>query len=138
MPTLVLLCVLLLAQDKVSFDEKILATVPDGTIARDVTFYKDGRLVAYRAVANGKMHVVINALKHPDYPSIAEGLRWTNDGRIAYRATNGSQWFAVVGGTPGPATQSVGMPVFSPDGKKVAYEGSRGIGAAGDITSCTV
>ncbi len=138
MTALALLSILFLAQDKVSFDEKILATIPEGTLARDITFYKDGRLVAYRAVANGKMHVVINALKHPDYPNIAEGLRWTNDGRIAYRATNGSQWFVVVGGTPGPATQSVGMPVFSADGKKFAYEGSRGIGAAGDITSCTV
>ncbi len=140
MTALALLAVLFLSPqaDKVSFEEKVLATIPDGVIAKDVTFYKDGRLVAYRALANGKTHVQINAIKHPDYPGIADGLQWTNDGRIAYRASNGSQWFVVVGGTPGPAAQSVGMPVFSADGKKVAYEGSRGVGAATDITSATV
>src|SRR6185295_13567993 len=108
MSALALLSILLLSpQDKVSFDEKVLATIPEGTLARDVTFFKDGRLVAYRAISGGKMHVQINALRHPDYPSIADGLRWTADGRIAYRASNGSQWMVVVGGTPGPAMQSV-------------------------------
>jgi hypothetical protein len=44
----------------------------------------------------------------------------------------------VVGGQPGPPCQSVGVPVFSPDGAKFAYEATRGIGAVNDATAWTV
>lgn len=140
MCTLALLSVLLLAPqgDKVSFDEKVLATIPEGVIAKDVVFHKDGRQVAYRAIAAGKMYVAVNGAKHAVYPNIAEGIFFSPSGKIAYRATNGSQWFVVVGGQPGPALQSVGIPVFSPDGSKFAYEASRGIGAVNDATASTV
>jgi Tol biopolymer transport system component len=140
MSSLALLCVLVLAPqgDKVSFDEKVLATIPEGVLAKDVTFFKDGRQVAYRAIANGKMHVVVNGAKQPEYANIADGIAFSPAGKIAYRATNGSQWFVVIGGAPGPGLQSVGVPVFSPDGSKFAYEGSRGIGARTDATAATV
>ncbi len=138
MSLLALLSVLFLAQDKVSFDEKVLATIPEGVAAKDVTFFKDGRQVAYRAIANGKMYVVVNGAKQPEYATVAEGLQFSPSGKIAYRATNGSQWFVVVGGQPGPACQAVGVPVFSHDGSKFAYEGTRGLGGRNDSTACTV
>jgi Tol biopolymer transport system component len=135
-----LLGTLLLAQqgDKVSFDEKVLATIPEGVIAKDVAFFKDGRQAAYRAIAGGKMYVAVNNAKQAEYTSIAEGIKFSPAGKIAYRATNGSQWFAVVAGAPGPGLQSVGFPVFSRDGSKFAYEGSRGIGARTDFTASSV
>jgi hypothetical protein len=125
-------------KDNTSFDEKVLATIPEGVLAKDVAFFKDGRQVAYRAIAGGKMYVAINNTKQAEYTAIAEGIKWSNAGKIAYRATNGSQWFAVIGGAPGPGMQSVGMPVFSHDGSKFAYEASRGIGARTDSTASTV
>ncbi|MBV8879618.1 MAG: PD40 domain-containing protein [Planctomycetaceae bacterium] len=123
-----LILALLLAPqaEKVSFDEKVLATIPEGVIAKDVTFFKDGRQVAYRAIANGKMYVCVNSTKGPDYPVISDGLKWSNSGKLAYRVVNGTSSFAVVGGQPGASFQSVGMPVFSPDGNKFAYECNRG------------
>ena len=138
MSLLTLLSVLFLVQDKVSFDEKVLATIPEGVIAKDVVFHKDGRQVAYRAIVGGKMSVVVNGAKQQEYPNIAEGIQFSPAGKIAYRATNGAQWFVVVGGQAGPALQSVGIPVFSADGAKFAYEASRGIGARTDATASTV
>lgn len=139
MKTLALLSVLLLSpQEKVSFDEKVLCTIPEGVMAKDVCFTRDGRQAAYRAIASGKMYVVVNNAKQAEYPSIAEGISFSPAGKISYRATNGSMWFAVVGGQPGPAMQSVGIPVFSRDGSKWAYEASRGIGARNDATASTV
>lgn len=143
MSALALLTVLFLAPqgDKVSFEEKVLATIPEGVIAKDIVFFSDGRQVAFRGIADGKMYVQINAIKHPAYPIIQEGLFFGPSGKIAYRATNtpnGSQWFAVVGGQPGPPCSAVGIPVFSQDGSKFAYEASRGISARNDATAWTV
>src|SRR5882672_2469292 len=120
--------------EKVSFDDKVLATLPEGVTAKDVTFYKDGRQVAYRAMGNGKMYVCVNNTKHPEYPVIAEGLGWSNSGKLAYRVANGAMGF-VIGGQPGPSFQSVGMPSFSPDGNKFAYECNRGVGARTDASA---
>ena len=138
MSVLALFAVLFLAQDKVSFDEKVLATVPEGVIAKDVTFFKDGRQVAYRAIAGGKMHVVVNGAKQAEYTNIAEGIAFSPTGKVAYKATNGSQWFVVVGGQPGPGCNAVGMPVFTQDGSKFAYEASRMLGGRNDATGSTV
>jgi Tol biopolymer transport system component len=137
MRTLLLLSVFFLP-DQVSFDEKVLATIPEGVIAKDVCFFKDGRQAAYRAIANGKMYVCVNNQKQTEYMGIAEGIKFGPSGKIAYRATNGSQWFVVVGGSPGPGSQQVGIPVFSTDGSKFAYEASREIGARTDATASTV
>ncbi|MBI3854937.1 MAG: PD40 domain-containing protein [Planctomycetes bacterium] len=135
-----LLSILLLSPqaEKVSFDEKVLCTIPEGVIAKDVCFFKDGRQAAYRAIAGGKMYVVVNNQKQSEYATIADGISFSPAGKISYRGTNGSQWFAVIGGAPGPGMQSVGIPVFSRDGSKFAYEASRGIGARTDATASTV
>lgn len=133
----ILLLALLLAPqaEKVSFDDKVLATIPEGIIAKDITFYKDGRQVAYRALGNGKMYVCVNNTKGPDYQVVSEGLKWSNSGKLAYRVSNGTTSFAVIGGQPGGSFQSVGMPVFSPDGNKYAYECNRGAVGRNDATA---
>src|SRR5579864_7661017 len=99
----VLVLALLLAPqaEKISFDQKVLAAIPEGIIAKDITFFKDGRQVAYRAMGAGKMYVCVNNTKHPDYPVISDGLRWSNSGKLAYRVVNGAASFAVVAGQPG-------------------------------------
>lgn len=135
MRTLALALLFALQAEKISFDDKVLATIPEGVTAKDVTFYKDGRQVAYRAMAAGKMYVVVNGQKHPEYPVVVDGLKWSNSGKLAYRVANGATSFAVVGGQPGPAFQSVGMPSFSPDGNKFAYECNRGVGARTDASA---
>lgn len=138
MRSLALLLFLVPQAEKVSFDEKVLCTIPEGVIAKDVCFFKDGRQAAYRAIGNGKMWVVVNNQKQSEYATIADGISFSPAGKIVYRGTNGSQWFAVVGGQPGPGLQSVGVPMFSRDGSKFGYEGSRGIGARTDATASTV
>src|SRR5262245_46222367 len=138
MRTLALLLFLVPQAEKVSFDEKVLCTIPEGVIAKDIVFFKDGRQAAYRAIGNGKMWVVVNNQKQAEYATIADGISFSPAGKIAYRGTNGAQWFAIVAGQPGPGLQSVGMPMFSRDGSKFGYEGSRGIGARTDATASTV
>lgn len=138
MRSLALLLFLVPQAEKVSFDEKVLCTVPEGVIAKDVCFFKDGRQAAYRAIGNGKMWVVVNNQKQAEYATIADGISFSPAGKIVYRGSNGTQWFAVVGGQPGPGLQSVGVPMFSRDGSKFGYEGSRGIGARTDATASTV
>lgn len=132
---LVLALLLSLQAEKISFDDKVLATIPEGVTAKDVTFFKDGRQVAYRAMAAGKQYVAVNNTKHPDYPVVVDGLKWSNSGKLAYRVANGGTSFAVVGGQPGPSFQSVGMPSFSPDGNKFAYECNRGVGSRNDAAA---
>jgi Tol biopolymer transport system component len=133
----ILVLALLLAPqaEKVSFDQKILATLPEGIVAKDISFFKDGRQVAYRAMGAGKMYVCINNTKHPEYQVIGDGLRWSNSGKLAYRVINGATAFAVIAGQPGQSFQSVGMPVFSPDGNKYAYECNRGNTGKNDVTA---
>ena len=138
MRSLALLLFLVPQAEKVSFDEKVLCVIPEGVIAKDICFFKDGRQAAYRAIGNGKMWVVVNNQKQQEYATIADGIAFSPAGKIAYRASNGAQWFAVVGGQPGPGLQSVGFPMFSHDGSKFGYEGSRGIGARTDATASTV
>lgn len=51
----------------------------------------------------------------------AEGLVYSSDGRRAYAAQRGATWFAVLDGKEGPPFDRVVTPVFSADGRLLAY-----------------
>jgi Tol biopolymer transport system component len=135
MRALALIWVILLPQAKagvnVSFEDKVLAVVPDDVKITEIVFSPDGRQVAYKAFKGGKVWVGVNKDKSPEYTAV-DALRWSPTGKLAYRANNGGSWMVVMGNQPGPALAAVGTPVFSPDGTKIAYEGSRGQGGAQD------
>jgi len=63
---------------------------------------------------------------------IPDDLSWANptpncDGtRFAATINEGDEWYLWVDGKKSPAFQAVGYPVFSPDGKRLAYSFSRG------------
>src|SRR5437763_109951 len=100
MRILALALLLSLQAEKVSFDDKVLATIPEGVQAKDITFFKDGRQVAYRAMAAGGQYVCVNNIKQQQYQVIIEGLKWSNSGKLSYRVSNGGSTFAVVSGQP--------------------------------------
>lgn len=80
----------------VSFEEKLLGSVPEGLhsqIDRVVFFSPDGRAAAY-----------------PD----GQGGNW-------FFPESGRSWLMIVAGQPGPRFEFVGLPVFSHDGKRLAY-----------------
>ena len=141
MRILALIAVFLLPQAKagvnVSFDDKVLAVIPDDVKATDIFFSPDGRQVAFKAFKGGKVYVGVNKDKSPEYTAV-DALRWSPTGKLAYRCSNGGTWSVVLGNQPGPALAAVGTPVFSPDGTKIAYEGSRGQGGAQDKSAWAV
>lgn len=51
----------------------------------------------------------------------AANLTYSKDGRYAYAARKGQDWFVVVNGKEGPQFDRVVSPVFSPDGKRLVY-----------------
>jgi len=51
----------------------------------------------------------------------AANLTYSKDGRYAYAARKGQDWFVVVNGNEGPQFDRVVSPVFSPDGKRLVY-----------------
>lgn len=55
-----------------------------------------------------------------DYDEAAN-LSYGAEGNYAYAARNGKDWFVVVNGSQGPTFDRVVDPLFSPDGKHVAY-----------------
>jgi hypothetical protein len=71
--------------------------------------------------------VQLRELLGPDAPGEpayeeAEGLVYSRDGRLhAYAARRGASWVAVLSGKEGPPFDRVVTPVFSPDGRYLAY-----------------
>lgn len=51
----------------------------------------------------------------------AASLAYSTDGRSAFAARKGNEWFVVVNGTEGSAFDRVVDPIFSPDGRYVVY-----------------
>jgi Tol biopolymer transport system component len=126
------LCALL---QGVSFEDKRLGTIGDDVSADMICFSPDGKQVAYRGLKAGKYAVWINKAKGADY-TMVDCLVFNRDNKASYRAAMGQSWQIVIGGSPvGTPMPFVGVPIFSPDGKKVAYEASRGQGVKTDKTA---
>ncbi len=66
-------------------------------------------------------HCFINGREKGKIYDEASTLTYGNDGSYAYAARTGKNWFVVVNGNEGPAFDKVVEPLFSPDGKHVAY-----------------
>jgi Tol biopolymer transport system component len=136
------LCALLAAASPqaggVSFQDKLLGTIEDDVSADLICFSFDGKQVAYRGLKGGKYAVWINKTKGSDFSNI-DALCFNRDHKAVYRAAVAQSWQIFVGGAPvGSPMPFVGLPVFSPDGKKLAYEASRGQGVKFDKTAWTV
>ena len=85
--------------DKVSFTEKLLGQIPDDVpVFKDIVFSNSGLNVAYVAIRNGKMHMVLNNQMGPAYTGIADKPHFIKDGKtVVYRASAGTRWHVVVG-----------------------------------------
>ncbi|MHC4489404.1 MAG: hypothetical protein ACYSW7_09575 [Planctomycetota bacterium] len=107
----------------VSFEEKLLATIPEGYGGhRYVSFSHGGVPQGHLVFKNGEL-VSIRAYKQ------ADNLDWpvfSPDGkRVAYRAEKDDKWFAVVGDQMSEALDFIYYPVFSADGTKVAWQAGK-------------
>jgi hypothetical protein len=87
--------------------------------------------LAYAVKTNDAVAVVVDGKVGESYDSVINGsLQISPDGtRIAYAAKRGTESFVVVDGTRSKAYRYTGWgntPVFSPDGRYVAYIASTG------------
>jgi Tol biopolymer transport system component len=122
----------------ISFEDKVLASIPEEITVKNPIFSRDGKQVAYMCYQGAKCWVGVNKEKGPPYDAFGKTLVYSNDGRLAYCAASGNSWVVVVSGKASTSMAVAGIPVFSPDGRRVAYESSRGVGAARDGTAWCV
>jgi roadblock/LC7 domain-containing protein len=132
------------AAPRVSFEEKLLATIPEDFKEPEVgwwaTFSCDGSRVAYAAKQNGKEFLVVEGKRGPSFDILPPLYVFSPDGNtVAYLGVNWNVIYVVIGEKralvqiggikEGPlggllhATLPLDLwaPEFSPDGTKVAY-----------------
>ncbi len=91
--------------------------------AGDVAFSSDGTRLAYKASRSSGSFVVVDGHEGPAYDRLGL-LVFAPDSRLAYAARRGEESFTVTEGVevqPHTGYRQVGDPVFSPDGRHVAY-----------------
>lgn len=115
-----------LIQD-VSFEERKLATRPEGTAQTDSWFSPDGRSVAWVEYKDPKFFVMVNDRRHEEVDDVVK-LKWRPDGKqVAYAARFGKkEWRVVAGEGKGDAFEDIRELDYSPDGKVLAYEAKQG------------
>jgi hypothetical protein len=119
----------------VSFEERLLATIPKGAYADSVVFAPNGRQVGYVDYAGDR--VLVGNTRWPAFDHVY-GPVFSPDGSRAACVANsggklepfgsivGGRWFAVLDGMTSEGYDDVDHIVFSPDSKHVAYVANEG------------
>jgi Tol biopolymer transport system component len=109
------------------FEDKLLATIPDGTIASEISFSPVGHQVAYIADADAKQLVVLGDERGEPFDRIT-GLYWSPAGTpLAYSATQDGKTLVVVGAAKSELYGGTSMPKWSPDGAHLVYAAGGGL-----------
>ena len=104
-------------------------------------FSPDGKMLAYAAGQPGRTSIMVRQINGGDAIHLANGLapQWSADGsKLVYVDSAGIAVVPVLGGTPqrliqNPENQYSASPVWSHDGKSLAYTQVRAIGGYGSI-----
>ena len=107
--------------EPLTFEEKLLLTLPEGMDVREVLISRNGGATAYLVRRAGRMSVVSNGKSGDSYDDISD-LRMSQDGgTVAYLAFQDRRGFVVVNGRKGELFPSVRSLSLSPDGSTVKY-----------------
>ena len=112
------------SKTKVSFEEKLLATIPNGLKALSIRFSPDGNNVAYYAKQGDKEFVVNGNLIGPAYDRVGVPVFSYDSRLLAYKATRDNRASVVINNRPSRWLEnaSIGDVVFSPNSVRLAYE----------------
>jgi Tol biopolymer transport system component len=117
---------------RVALDPERSLVVVDTTEGAEYTnvsppvFCGDGTTVAYFANRDKDYFVVVGEKEHSRPVSVeADSLRVNRDGSRHAYSVLGAKPYVVVNGKPGPEADYVTTPLFSPDGRTLAYSARR-------------
>jgi len=104
---------------------------PDGEFMSDPALSADGRIVAYGEKRRGRWSLVVGDRRtpidhQPTYVFLSPDGRCVGYCHDERDGAGGSRGRVVVDGKPGETFSRVGLPVFSPDGRTVAYAADEG------------
>ena len=95
--------------------------VVDKKVVEDADFVSPIR-GSVKGTGSRKYVVLDGRRRGPEYDDIAPGFWYTPDGkRVAYVARKGEDWLMVVDGKEGRAYDHFGPPIFSRNGRRMAY-----------------
>jgi Tol biopolymer transport system component len=90
-------------------------------------FSNDGTSTAYAAGINGKWHIIKDGVKGPAFKKIYAFSFSPTTNDILYAADNDEgKTCVVMNDVPGKFYDSIGVPVYSPDGKRYGYAAMQG------------
>jgi hypothetical protein len=91
-----------------------------------LVYSRDGKYLAYPArQADDRWTMMVNGSEAATYEQVAQAVRDSATGRLAYTALDGDSWRLVLDGTPGPGWNEIDLPRFDGNGQLV-YAARRG------------
>ncbi len=91
-----------------------------------LTFDQQGSRIAYAARERSRWKVVVGTREHGDHEQV-DHFVFGAGGRFAYAARSGMHWRVVTqAGEQDETWEQIGWPIFSPDGRRLAYPARRG------------